>query len=401
MAGLESESLVAKVRGPLATYARGFHEHLSGLGYTALAAQAWLRTVVHLSRWMEQEEVAASALTPERAAQYCEARRLLGYTSYHSPRSLEPLLKFLRAQGVVSEGVEQEPHTPEGKLLVRYHDYLVHERSLVPEVVRQWEGWARLFMGELPGLCGAGPAVTAADVVGLLARELPRRGKRLAAGLRTFLRFLYLEGLIEMPLAEAVPAVAGWRGASLPRWVAPDQVARLLRSCDRRTAMGRRDHAILLCLTRLGLRAGEVAAMRLDDIDWRAGDVVVRGKGATQERLPLPSDVGEAVAGYLRRGRAHTSVRLVFLRALAPIAGISSSGIRQVVYSACTRAGVPRVSAHWLRHSAATSMLQAGASLSEVGQVLRHRRLDTTAGYAKVHHVALRTLALPWPGEVG
>lgn len=270
----------------------------------------------------------------------------------------------------------------------------------MPAVVAAWDCCAQLLITELPGLCGTGPDVNAASITGLLARERPRRGKNLVAALRSFLRFLYLDGRIEMPLAQAVPAVAGWKGASLPRWVAPDKVARLLGGCDRRTVVGRRDHAVLLCLSRLGLRVGEVAAMRLDDIDWHAGEIMVRGKGGTQERLPLPSDVGESIAGYLRRGRPPTQIRTVFLSARAPIAGMSTSAIRAVVYRGCTRAGIRRVSAHQLRHSAATAMLQAGATLPEVGQVLRHRRLDTTAMYAKVNHVALRELALPWPGEV-
>lgn len=396
----DTERLVARVRSPLAAHARGFHEELRRQGYTALTAKGWMTVMAHLSRWLQEQGLEAGGLTPDCAARYCNARRLAGYSTCRRPRSLDPLLRFLRAQEVIPEVSVREPVTAEEQLLARYHDYLAQERSLVPAVVANWDCCARLFVTELPGLSGTGPDVTAASLTSLLARELPRRGKNLAAALRSFLRFLYLDGRIEMPLAQAVPAVAGWKGASLPRWVAPDQVACLLGRCDRRTAVGRRDHAVLVCLARLGLRVGEVAAMRLDDIDWHAGEIIVRGKGGTQERLPLPSDVGEAIAGYLRQGRPRTQIRTVFLSVRAPIAGMRTSAIRTVVYRGCARAGIRRLSAHQLRHSAATAMLEAGASLPEVGQVLRHRRLETTAMYAKVNHVALRALALPWPGEV-
>lgn len=395
-----TEQLLARVRSPLALHARGFHEHLRGLGYSELTAKGWVTVMAHLSRWLAEHGLEAADITPECATRYCNARRRAGYSTCRSPRSLDPLLRFLRAQDVIPMVSAPEPITVEEQLLARYHVYLAEERSLVPAVVAQWDRCARLFVTELPGLSGTGPDVTTSDLTGLLARELPRRGKNLAAALRSFLRFLYLDGRIDMPLAQAVPTVPGWKGASLPRWVAANQVARLLGSCDWRTAVGRRDHAVLLCLARLGMRVAEVAAMRLDDIDWREGEIIVRGKGGIQERLPLPSDVGEEIAGYLKKGRQPTQIRSVFLSSRAPIAGMSTSAIRKVVYSGCTRAGIPRVSAHQLRHSAATAMLQAGASLPEVGQVLRHRRLDTTAMYAKVNHGALRGLALPWPGEV-
>jgi integrase len=240
-------------------------------------------------------------------------------------------------------------------------------------------------------------------VAAFLARELPQRGissgSDLAAALRSFLRFLHVEGLLAAPLAQAVPPVAGRRGAGLPRGIAPVTLGLLLASCDRRTGPGRRDYAILLLLARLGLRAGEVARLRLDDIDWHTGDLIVHGKGSREDRLPLPCDVGAAVAGYLRRGRPRAETRAVFLRAIAPAVALSPTGITGVVYAACDRAAVPRVGAHRLRHTAATEMLRAGGSLIEVGQVLRHARVGTTAIYAKVDFAALRPLAPSWPGS--
>jgi site-specific recombinase XerD len=245
--------------------------------------------------------------------------------------------------------------------------------------------------------------MTAADVSGFMTRQAarlsPRGLERAATSLRSFFGFALAEGLIDRPLASAVPSAARWSGAGLPRSLTPRQVNALLASCDRRTPTGRRDYAILVLLVRLGLRAAEVAALRLDDIDWRAGEIVVRGKGRTEERLPLPADVGAAVAAYLRRGRPRRAEREVFLRASAPLRGLAPEGVSEVVRAASERAGLGSFGAHRLRHTAGTQMLQAGASLSEVAQVLRHRRVATTAIYAKVDHRALRALAMPWPGN--
>jgi len=194
-----------------------------------------------------------------------------------------------------------------------------------------------------------------------------------------------------------VPGVADLRDRSLPRGVEPWVVARLLAGCDRRRTVGRRDYAILLLLVRLGLRAGEVAAIQLDDLDWRAGEILVRGKRDRQDRLPLPVDVGQALVSYLQR-RGSSEFRAVFLRMHAPAGALTRIGVCGVVHDACVRAGVPPVGAHQLRHTAATAMLREGASLSEIAQVLRHREIKTTAQYAKVDRARLRPLAMPWPG---
>ena len=186
-----------------------------------------------------------------------------------------------------------------------------------------------------------------------------------------------------------MPSVASWRLASLAKALDAASVARLLASCDRRTRVGRRDYAILTVLSRLGLRAGEVAALQLGDVDWRAGEVLIRGKGSRHERLPLPADVGEALAGWLARGHPRCESAFVFTRLRAPHGGLSASAVSQIVRRACQRAGLPVVGAHRLRHTAATEMLRAGGSLTEVGQVLRHRGRDVTSIYAKVDRLAL------------
>ena len=244
----------------------------------------------------------------------------------------------------------------------------------------------------------------AADVSMFLARECPKRSvsgaRDLVCALRSFLRFLHLAGLIDAPLVWAVPSVADLRDRTLPRGLEPAAVKKLLASCDRRKLVGRRDYAILLLLSRLGLRAGEVAAIGLDDVDWRSGLLLVAGKGGRHDELPLPVDVGEALVSYLRR-RPRCESRALFLRVTAPRTGLNRSTIGWVVRSACDRAGLPRVGAHRLRHTAATEMLRRGASLAEIGQVLRHREQKTTAIYAKVDRNALRALARPWPSQGG
>jgi integrase len=212
------------------------------------------------------------------------------------------------------------------------------------------------------------------------------------------LRFLHLQGLIAEPLAAAVPSVAR-RQEDLPRGLPAGQVRLLLDSCDRSTPVGRRDYTILLLLSRLGLRGGEVAGLELGDVDWRAGEVEIRGKGSRVDRLPLPDDVGNGLADYLRHGRPRGFGRAVFLTASAPLIGVSRGAVSDIVVRACERAGVPPVRCHCLRHTVASELLSRGAGLAEIGQVLRHRDLRTTAIYAKVDRRALSGLALPWPGS--
>lgn len=237
-------------------------------------------------------------------------------------------------------------------------------------------------------------------VLGEARRSCVGSAKCMVTRLRALLRFLHVEGEIEYPLADAVPSVAGWRLAGLVKALDARSVARLLASCDRRTRVGRRDLAIITMLSRLGLRAGEVAALQLRDVDWRAGEVMVRGKGSRQERLPLPVDVGETLAGWLARGRPRRESVFVFTRVRAPYGGLSAGAVSQIVRRACRRAGLPLVGAHRLRHTAATEMLRAGGSLTEVGQVLRHRGRDVTSIYAKVDRLALAAVVMPWPGAV-
>jgi integrase/recombinase XerD len=222
-------------------------------------------------------------------------------------------------------------------------------------------------------------------------------GQLLVCALRSFLGFLHVDGVLPHSLTSAVPSVAGSRLAGLPKGLTSGQVRQLLGSCDQGTAVGRRDFAVLTMLVRLGLRAGELVALELADVDWHGGEIVVRGKGNRCERLPLPVDVGQAIVTYLQHGRPASECRRVFLRMRAPRGALSSGGVTSIVPGAARKAGLPPVAAHRLRHTVATEMLRAGAPLREIGQVLRHRSVLSTAIYAKVDHQALRQLARPWP----
>ena len=389
------------IEGPLTQLAPGMVEHLKTLGYApfTVGRQMWL--IGKVSRFLQRRGLRASEINPEVIKRFFGSVSAKGGPRLPTPKALVWLVPHLRSIGVVPDPVLPPPQCWEAEVVERYRPYLAAERGLAPETVVEYVRSARLFLAEHPGRelkdLGVG------DVSKFMThhcRLLGPRSALLATGLRSFLGFALLEGLITVPLAGAVPSAARWSGAALPRWLTPRQVAALLASCDRRRPTGRRDYAILVLLIRLGLRAAEAAALRLDDIDWRAGEIVVRGKGRTEQSLPLPSDVGAAITAYLRRGRPRRPEREVFLRALAPLRRLTPDGVSEVVRAASERAGLGSFGSHRLRHTAGTEMLRAGASLSEVAQVLRHRSIATTAIYAKVDHLALRGLAMPWPGDL-
>jgi len=391
---------VQAVRGPLAAYAAGFESELIGRGYSSSTVRLRLWMLNHLSHWLEEEHLALSELTPERATQFLNMRRAKGYQTWLSAHSMALPLEYLRSLGVVPEPATRAKGQID-ELLDAYHHYLVHERGLAEVTVEYYEGVASLFLSMQrngPDLAG----LSTADVTAFVTRECAVRSvsgaKYLVAALRSWLRYLHMAGLTNAPLAQVVPAVARGRRTSLPRGLEPVYVARLLASCNRGRVVGRRDYAILMLLVRLGLRAGEVAALTLDDVDWHRGEIVIRGKGRRLDPMPLPHDVGEALVGHLRGGRPRGEDRNLFLRVNAPRGALRPSAVRAVVHDACVRAGLPPVGTHRLRHTVATEMLRAGGSLPEIAQVLRHRHLDTTAIYAKVDHRELITLAQPWPG---
>ena len=393
-----------RVAGPLAAFAAGFAEDLVVRGYRPGPAADQLRLVADVSWWLAEQGLGAGDLTVAAAERFAAERRASGRSRLRSTRALRPLLAYLRGLGVAPPAVAAAPSTPAEALVERYSAYLLERRGLERSSVRNYVGVARVFLSWREAAMGtlALAELDGAAVSEFVLRESRRSSvgsaKCMVTRLRALLRFLHLEGEVERELACAVPSVASWRLASLVKALDARSVARLLACCDRRTRVGRRDYAILALLSRLGLRAGEVAALRLADVDWRAGEVLIRGKGSREERLPLPADVGEALAGWLWRGRPRCELVFVFTRLRAPRGGLSAGAVSQIVRRACQRAGLPLVGAHRLRHTAATEMLRAGGSLTEVGQVLRHRGRDVTSIYAKVDRLALAAVVAPWPG---
>jgi site-specific recombinase XerD len=289
----------------------------------------------------------------------------------------------------------------------RYENYLKKERGLAPATVtRYWPFVQRLIVERFGDAPVGFRELVADDVSRFLLRHArsgsPRVARLMGTALRSFFRFLFLRGETESDLAGAVPSVPEWRLAELPRHLTPEEVEQVVRACERDTPVARRDHAIILLLARLGLRASEVITLELDDVDWRAGGAEGAGQGRRHDRLPLPADVGAAMAIYLRHHRRHCTTRRLFIRTRAPHRGFANpSSISTIVCRALHRAGLQPdfKGAHVLRHSLATGMLRAGASLAEVGEVLRHRAPNTTEIYAKVDVQGLSTLALPWPNE--
>jgi site-specific recombinase XerD len=389
-----------RVSGPLAPHAAGFAEELIRRGYPPKRAGRHVQLLAQLSCWLEQEGLTAEDLTQERVAAFLEARR----ASYGESPTLSwvlTLLGFLPALAV-APSVATEALTPVEELVEQYRRYLLNERGLTVKSLPGYQAAAWLFLSCCDGPDGLDMSqVTAEHMTALVVHECRRRpagsAKALVTQLRSFARFVFLEGHVEHQLASAVPAVSAMRGRFLPQGLGADVVRKLLASCDRCTLVGRRDFAILTVLCRLGLRAGEVSGLELDDLDWHHGELVLRGKGSRIDRLPLPVDVGEALVAYLSEARPRVDCRAVFLRVHAPIAALTRSSVSEIVRRACKRAGVPLVRAHRLRHAAASAMLQGGASLAEIGQILRHSHADTTAMYAKVDRAALRQLAQPWP----
>ncbi|MCA1678894.1 MAG: tyrosine-type recombinase/integrase, partial [Actinobacteria bacterium] len=278
------------------------------------------------------------------------------------------------------------------------------ERGLAAGTVVGYLASARRFLDGLSpdrGLAGLTAGQVTAAVLGHSRVVSVSAAQNFVSALRSFLRFCFIEGLVESDLSQAALLVRGRRSSTLPRGISRADARALLGACDRRSALGRRDYAVIIMLLRLGLRRGEVAALRLGDIDWRAGEIVIHGKGARQDRLPLPADVGAAIASYLRRGRPQSSRREVFLRARAPYAPIASGTVASTVRRACRRAGIAEVGSHRLRHTAACEMVSAQVPLVRIGQVLRHQSLQSTAIYARVDVERLRLLAAPWPGGSG
>jgi integrase/recombinase XerD len=396
--------------GPLATHIGPFAGSLREQGYSLGSIHRQVLLAACFSRWLKQQGVAKRSLTSDHPPRYLRNRAQQVRPCRGDAAALRHLLDFLRGERVIptEKKVSARLLTPAERCAQAYEQHLREARGLARATIINYVPFIRSFLKDR---FGSGLAtlshLCARDVVGFVRRQAPRlhpkRAKLLTSALRSFLQYARYRGEVKLDLAAAVPIVANWSMSSIPRAIGTDAVRQLLASIDRRTAMGRRDYAILLLLARLGLRSGEVTFLELDDIDWNVGQLSVRGKSGPRSDLPLPLEVGKAIAAYLRRGRPRCTSRGVFLRAKAPICGFRGpGGVGSIVRHRLQRAGVdaPTYGTHQFRHGLATEMLRQGASLDEIGEVLGHHNPQSTKIYTQVDLEALRTLALPWPGGV-
>ena len=379
------------------------------LGYARPTIREKLRIVGRLSRWMAAKHCAIADLDEPCVEEFVNTERHNGRYRQGVCSTALQLLAHLRDGGVVPTPEPARDDSPTAILLSRYEGYLRSERAVTESTIAGYGPFVRAFVDErLSGGTMNPDSLRPDDVREFLLtrvrRMAPKRVQYMGTALRSFLRYLFMLGETRTDLALAIPMVRQWRLSGVPRHIPTRDVEQLLRACDRTSATGRRDYAVLLLLARLGFRASEVITLELDDLRWREGEIIVRGKGLIRDRLPILPDVGEALTLYLKKDRPKGSCRRVFLCRKAPHRGFSHpSTVSTIVARALGRAGLAPAmrGAHLLRHSLATTMLRRGASLSEIGQVLRHRSPNTTEIYAKLNFGALRDVAMPWPTTGG
>ena len=402
---------VATVRrmscGPLGPYLDSFADQLRQQGYSKRAGMEKIGLIADLSRWLDRKKIKIETLDEQRVVDFLTARRKRFCRHFSDEPTLAQWLGYLRQANLIPTPLPTQ-ESPRDRLAQEYAQFLSQERGLGQATIDHYLRVARSFLSYRFGsgrICLNQLRVP--DVTGFILHDtsaLSRKAIHLRTTvLRSFLGFVHQRGKLTANLAAAVPTVAHWRLSGVPSFLEPEQVEELLQGCDQDREIGRRDYAILLLLARLGLRAGEVARLSLDDFNWEAGELQIRGKGAREHRLPLPWDVGQALARYIEKDRPACSARQVFIRIKAPHQNFSHSAtISGIVRRALHRIQLhpPHMGAHLLRHALATQMLRKGGSLAQIGQILGHQRAQTTEIYAKVDLMALRALAQPWPGGV-
>lgn len=394
--------------GPLGSHIDLYSERLLKEGHCRQSAWRCLRVVGDFSRWLAGKQLGLRDVDEGMVAQY-QAFRVRHRCPFSSDQpALNRLLVVLREEGAI---VEKAPVrlTLHEQIFEGFRQYLDRECGLAPITIIRHLPVIRRFLREARvRVVDDLVKLSRADVTGYVERHAQdwsaATAKSMCWTLRAFLRYLLCKGLIFRDLVDCVPSIRRWRFSALPTYLSARQVQQVLDGCDRRTPIGRRDYAILILLARLGLRANEVVTLTLDEVDWRSGQMLIHGKGRQQTQMPLPPDVGAAIAAYLQNGRPASDSRRMFLRDLAPNVGFTTSGaVTMIARAALTRAGVHGLAhhgAHLFRHSLATELLRSGATLTEIGQLLRHRDHNTTRLYAKVDIDGLRTLGLPWPEVV-
>lgn len=392
--------------GALSAYVDPYAARLQNEGHCRQNGWRCLHIVGDFGHWLTRKRLSVRDVNNQTVEQYLKSRSRSRSPSPGDRRSLTRLLEMLREGGVIASR-PSIPAAPHEQIVDDFQRYLSEERGLTRVTIIRHVPVVRRFLREVcPGVVSHLRRIGQADVTRYIERhardQSAASGKAMCWALRSFLRYLHHKGLIPRPLAGCVPSIRRWKLVSLPTYLSAVQVQTVLDGCDRSTALGRRDYAILMILAKLGMRAGEVATMTLDDIDWRSGEMLIRAKGRERARIPIPPDVGAAVVAYLRNGRPKSSCRRLFLRTPAPQVGFASGcAITVIAKTALDRAGIrgyAHQGAHLFRHSLATELLRSGATLSQIGQLLRHGSHDTTRLYAKVDIETLRTLSLPWPG---
>jgi site-specific recombinase XerD len=398
--------LLARLRvGPLASYLDAYLKRIDQQGYLSSSVPMQMYAIARFSRWLQAQQLDLNQVDEVAVERFLQRDPNRAHGGEAAP--LRRFLAMLREIGLTA-AKPPEPRNEQQRFIDEYRRYLLRERGLAETSLLNYASFAEQFLSDRFGQSEMDlPLLTATDVTEFLrarARQLsPGRAKLLVTALRSFLRYLRHQGEISVNLAECVPPVAAWSLSTVPKFLPAGTVQRILDHCARDTRDGKRNYAVLLLLARLGLRACEVVALSLDDIDWDNGRITIRCKGGRWAQLPLPADVGEAIAIYLHTGRPRCVCRRVFLRHRAPLRGFGDSiTVSTIVRRALISAGIDsaRKGAHLFRHTLATDLLREGASLDEIGELLRHRSPNTTAVYAKVDLTALRTLALPWPGGV-
>ncbi len=406
----ELEEVLVGLRpgGCVQPFIQGFVAELMAAGYSLLSTRDYVRSATHLGRWMDSQGIGVDKLVDATVDEFsrhqCECHGTCRRGRRPSRRYAARVWRFvdhLRCLGVVPAAVPSvTPAVP--PLLVGFHEWMVRHRGVKERTI---DRYTRIVARMLPAL-GNNPASYDASLVRRVfleeVRDLTRvYAKTFVSALRAFLRFLAVEGRCRPHLDRAVPTIPEWKLSALPRYIGAEDIERIIASCDLGKTHGLRDRAVLLLLARLGLRAGDIVAMKLGDLDWETGVVRVRGKGRKEVCLPLPQDAGDALIEYIVRARPATGIDRVFLCAQVPVRPFASSAtVSDIVRFALKRAGVsnpPSRGAHLLRHSAATAMLRAGLGLDAIATVLRHKSTDTTAYYAKVDIELLRGVAQPWP----
>lgn len=393
-------------KGPLSRVIPAYMDLLSQQGFSKQYARLQLRFLNDMNQWMIRHQIQDTQISEQAIHRYMRSRHQRFRPRRDDAAILKRIFHLLCDHGLLPKEVVRPPVDPCKRLENDYDHYLSEECGLSLSTRINYRFFIKKFLSAQFG--NNAPCfhdLKAADIIQFVHDQAERlthkRAGLMGTALRSFFRYLRHRGDITSDLAACVPAIANWRFSTLPKFLQPEQVQQILSQCDRQTAYGRRNFAILLLLARLGLRACEIVNLNLDDIHWQSGEISIQGKGNQTARLPLPPDVGQAIADYLEKDRPTCSTRRVFIRMKAPLQGFANSiAISSIVARTLKKAGIDsfHTGAHLFRHTLATDLLRKGAALTDIAMLLRHRSINTTTIYAKVDLIALRPLAQPWPG---